>query len=31
VNSMKKKKREGKRKRKVTWSEGGPTEEDDVV
>jgi hypothetical protein len=30
---MKKKKREGKRKRKrkVTWSEGGPTEEDDVV
>jgi hypothetical protein len=31
VNSMKKKKREGKRKRKVTWSEGGPTEEDNVV
>jgi len=28
---MKKKKREGKRKRKVTWIEGGPTEEDDVV
>jgi len=26
-----KKKREGKRKRKVTWSERGPTEEDDVV
>jgi hypothetical protein len=31
VNSMKKKKREGKRNRKVTWSEGGPTEEDNVV
>jgi hypothetical protein len=29
LNSMKKKKREGKR--KVTWSEGGPTEEDDMV
>jgi hypothetical protein len=27
----KKKKREGKRKRKVTWHEGGLTEEDDVV
>jgi hypothetical protein len=28
---VKKKKREGKRKRKVTWREGGLTEEDDVV
>jgi hypothetical protein len=31
VNNVKKKKREGKRKRKVTWREGGLTEEDDVV